>query len=351
MVYKQFTTGDYVRFINEKQEGTVSKILPNGNIIVDIEDGFPIEVTPGEIVKVQENIIEKSRNEPQKNTEINGTPELEFPAPEAFRIQGELRLLVVPTHGKVTTGSLKLYLLNMLSTDIVYTLSTEQNRKHTGKAAGLLKSKSHCFLTEIRREELIDFDAFHFTGLQHSTTTHSPSPVLRKSFQLPLPDLQQPFPFLLSHFAFTKSEELFRESTETEEDTSALIEKLKNEYTTGKIQTTSPRGNKVEKRQESEQQYLRQFGLSSGEIDLHIEELTPNIAGLSNAEIITLQLQHFRKELDKAILRKAHRIVFIHGVGNGRLKAEIRKELKDAGLKFKDADPSRYGAGATEVLF
>ena len=351
MNQKQFRTGDYVRFINEKQEGTVSKILPNGNIIVDIEDGFPIEVTSGEIVKVQENIIEKSRNEPQKNIEINGTPEIEFPAPEAFRIQGELRLLVVPTHGKVTTGPLKLYLINMLSTDLVFTLSTEQQRRHSGKAAGLLKSKSTCFLTEVRREELIDQDGFHFTGLLHSTEEHFPMPVIRKSFQLPIPDLHQRFPFLLSQFAFTQSITLHKELSEPEEDTSALFEKLKNEFSPLKTHPTSAKASRVEKRQENEQQYLRQFGLSGSDIDLHIEELTSDFSGLSNAEIITIQLQHFRKELDKAILRKAQRIVFIHGVGNGRLKAEIRKELKEAGIKFRDADPSRYGAGATEAIF
>jgi dsDNA-specific endonuclease/ATPase MutS2 len=44
-------------------------------------------------------------------------------------------------------------------------------------------------------------------------------------------------------------------------------------------------------------------------------------------------------------------VVFIHGVGNGTLKLEIRRELekKDKILTFQDASFKEYGYGATMV--
>ncbi len=44
-------------------------------------------------------------------------------------------------------------------------------------------------------------------------------------------------------------------------------------------------------------------------------------------------------------------MVFIHGVGNGKLKYEIHKLLdtRFAGLKYQDASFKEYGFGATLV--
>ena len=64
MAETQFQEGDYVRFLNEKQEGTVAKVLGNGNVIVDIENDFPIEATPKELVKVQTNSEQKASLSP-----------------------------------------------------------------------------------------------------------------------------------------------------------------------------------------------------------------------------------------------------------------------------------------------
>jgi hypothetical protein len=85
-------------------------------------------------------------------------------------------------------------------------------------------------------------------------------------------------------------------------------------------------------------------------VDLHIEELTDDYNHMGNAEIITLQLNHFRKELDAAILNHYYRIIFIHGKGNGVLKSRVRNELDAMSLKYKDADTGKFGFGATEVL-
>ena len=87
------------------------------------------------------------------------------------------------------------------------------------------------------------------------------------------------------------------------------------------------------------------------EFDLHIEELIDDYAGMTNAEIVTMQLNYFHKCLDEAILSNKRKIIFIHGVGKGTLKKEMIKILKTyENITFYDASYARYGFGATEVI-
>ncbi len=86
------------------------------------------------------------------------------------------------------------------------------------------------------------------------------------------------------------------------------------------------------------------------EIDLHIDNLMNHHKYLSNGEIIVIQLNYFQLKLESAIRNNLQRVVFIHGVGNGVLRSEIRKVLGNySGVDFFDASYARYGYGATEV--
>ena len=86
------------------------------------------------------------------------------------------------------------------------------------------------------------------------------------------------------------------------------------------------------------------------EVDLHIEEILENTAGMDNAEIIRFQLRYFEKCLDEARRRPMKRFVAIHGVGKGRLRDEIRKLLSAEDIEHYDAPLSKYGYGATEII-
>ncbi len=86
------------------------------------------------------------------------------------------------------------------------------------------------------------------------------------------------------------------------------------------------------------------------EVDLHIHELIDSEYGMSNFDKLSLQLSVAREKLEKAILKKQKRIVFIHGRGDGVLKNEVRELFKKYPVEFYDASYSKYGTGATEVL-
>lgn len=86
------------------------------------------------------------------------------------------------------------------------------------------------------------------------------------------------------------------------------------------------------------------------EVDLHIEKLVPNKRGMSNYDILTLQADTAKRQLEFAIRNRMPKVVFIHGVGEGVLKAELDFLLgRYDGITFKDADYQKYGLGATEV--
>lgn len=86
------------------------------------------------------------------------------------------------------------------------------------------------------------------------------------------------------------------------------------------------------------------------EIDLHIHELIDDARHMSNFEILNIQIDKAKQQLEWAMEKRIKYIVFIHGVGEGVLKAELQTLFRRYdNLEFYDADYQTYGVGATEV--
>jgi len=86
------------------------------------------------------------------------------------------------------------------------------------------------------------------------------------------------------------------------------------------------------------------------EVDLHINQLTKSSKGMSNHEMLTLQLDTAKRQLDFAISKRIQKVVFIHGVGQGVLKLELEYLFgRYSNIKYYDANYQKYGLGATEV--
>ena len=86
------------------------------------------------------------------------------------------------------------------------------------------------------------------------------------------------------------------------------------------------------------------------EIDLHIESLIDSNRGMSNSEILTIQMKEFKNFYKRARERHIRKLIVIHGVGEGVLKDDVRLFLstKD-GVEYYDANYNDYGKGATAV--
>lgn len=86
------------------------------------------------------------------------------------------------------------------------------------------------------------------------------------------------------------------------------------------------------------------------EIDLHIGQLVDYPNGMSNYEMLQIQLNKVKSEIDLARIERRYRIIFIHGHGSGKLREELHKLLEaQARLEFYDASFRKYKLGATEV--
>jgi dsDNA-specific endonuclease/ATPase MutS2 len=88
-------------------------------------------------------------------------------------------------------------------------------------------------------------------------------------------------------------------------------------------------------------------------VDLHIEKLCYDYRGLSNAEIITLQLETLEKYFYLAWVHHLGSLTVIHGVGTGKLKSEVHKWLSNRPEvhSFECRYHPLYGNGATVIQF
>ena len=63
-------------------------------------------------------------------------------------------------------------------------------------------------------------------------------------------------------------------------------------------------------------------------IDLHIEAI-PGGIGVPKGQQLQFQMDTFRRIIRQNTCRRGMKITFIHGIGDGILKAAIRKELDE----------------------
>lgn len=87
-------------------------------------------------------------------------------------------------------------------------------------------------------------------------------------------------------------------------------------------------------------------------VDLHFQEVIEVSKYAEDYEILSLQLQKAIQKLEFALQNRYKKIIFIHGVGEGVLRHELRQVLsRYEQVSFKDADFKEYGImGATEVF-
>jgi len=85
------------------------------------------------------------------------------------------------------------------------------------------------------------------------------------------------------------------------------------------------------------------------EVDLHAESMGDNLQGLSNTEILELQLNELKRALRAAVNNMQDRLVIIHGIGKGILKEEVIRLLKadTAVSRIEPGWETGYGPGVT----
>ena len=86
------------------------------------------------------------------------------------------------------------------------------------------------------------------------------------------------------------------------------------------------------------------------EVDLHIHQLTKSTNGMTKHDMLNLQIDTAKRQLEFAIQKRIQKVVFIHGIGEGILKLELQYLFdRYNNVKHYDANYQKYGLGATEV--
>lgn len=136
------------------------------------------------------------------------------------------------------------------------------------------------------------------------------------------------------------SKELIKVQDGSEINRASKISDIEN----AKIQKVNKKHHRINTEKKSKKE---EFVL---EVDLHIEKLVKSFKNMSNFDILNLQLDTARGQLEFAIRNRIPKIVFIHGMGEGVLKTELDFLLgRYSEISYQDANYRKYGLGATEV--
>lgn len=331
-----------MRFLNDVGGGTIARIIDARTVVVVDDDGFEIPVPVSEIVVAgQENYREKHNQPVVANTPVAKKTEQYAAPPPSDNIEGdnyELLLAFVPVTNSAQTD-FDMYFIN--------------------------DSPYYCLYTIACRAEGTTFRLLD----RHDLEPEMKKPVARLS-QAELNIELSVACLLYKHINYRQYApeqislalnpvKFMRSSSFTENDffdeNAYLIKVASSKILPDLQMNIDPK--ELEKAMKQKKDVKPNLPLpapnaETEEIDLHIEQLTDNIQGLDNGQMLEMQLARFTIAIELGIASNTHKMVFIHGVGNGKLKHEIRCLLDtkyNRQVRYQDASFREYGYGATLV--
>ncbi|MFA6923824.1 MAG: DUF2027 domain-containing protein [Bacteroidales bacterium] len=360
----KFKINDKVSFLSEKREGVVKKIINDKMVSIEIEDGFEIPVMTDELIKTgkiefeEEELISEEKesiNETYENKEESETNDDEDYKSDLFLTltpqidEGIYIAYTSENQDALLSGDIQVYILNHTSYDILFTYSLKQDNDFFGIDFDRAKPETKVLLGIIERTKLEEWSDIFLQILFFKEGKYEAKMPIANSFKV------NPIKFFKEEsylYCSLINEKCITTSIYSENKTVPL---LQNEQIWRKEKIEKPKIKVVghisdyKKVQSMPSKHIIDKGVA--EVDLHIEELIDKISGLSNGEMLTIQINYFRKTLETALANNFSKIIFIHGVGDGVLKSEIRKILDESYPKcnFYDAPMAKYGMGATEV--
>ncbi len=313
----QFKLGDFVRFVDEKREGYVTRVIDAQTLGVTDTDGFEIPVAISNLTSVHGH----QSNTPKPNEISN----VSSPADEQFVEDG---VYVAVVESQKASSVVHFTIINRSSYQLLLSLRTDLKGKYKGEFGSVVQAKTQ---TQIYSENLADIEIwpeFNFQILFYTAANLKPKAPLLLNRK-----------FRAKDFSISKSEipELNKYGWLIRLDEPLPLidaQKLKESLFRGSSEQVK-------------------VAVPPVEIDLHIEKLRDDHQFLDQSEMVNIQLAYFQQMLDAAIVHQMPKIVFIHGVGNGTLRHHIHKVIsKHPQVRtFMDAQKEKFGFGATEVIF
>ena len=352
----KFKVGDKVKLLNEIGEGEITRIGDNDIVHVQLEDGFDVPMKSNEIIRVsgtdnfpgQEK--KEEREEAGQQEEIIPSDDIEFSNVDLLDEKNTKIKLVfglVPNRiNHLSISDLDLYLINDSNYGIFYHVGKLNDRKEVSKiSTGILEDNTKIYLQTFTQSDLSKTKTIFLQAVAFGNQYYGYKEPINIKFDVSFYDFYRTKSYKDSEFFDTKAIILDVDKP-NENDIKKEIEKLKD---SNYVKIVKQKGDSLPNDEEKAQKEKQNPGIE--EVDLHIEKIIDNHESLSNGEIVEIQLGRFETSLEGAIRSNQDKIVFIHGVGNGKLKHELRKKLerKYSNLKYQDASFKEYGYGATMV--
>jgi hypothetical protein len=340
--------GDRVRFLNDVGGGTITAFIDNKMVEVKTDDGFEIPVLATELLREVSSGYGIDEDGPSNESlQEEKAPSAVEPIAirtEDFKHQkfhGESFLAVVPENEKLLhVSDFKLYLINDSNYTIQFQVSQTEGNVFELVKTGELEPDTKMVVARYGQAGLGKLKALKLQGFYYKSGLFDPQPSIDVVNSIEGISFYKAAEFSENDYFNSKAIVFKKEVLNMDEVVKNLSE---NEILKVK-QSKDKKPKKVASSAKS---------IDSGleEVDLHIEEIVDHHTDLSNGEILNIQMSRFETALETAIKSKTKRVVFIHGVGNGKLKHELRKKLdrKYSDLRYQDASFKEYGYGATMV--
>jgi hypothetical protein len=322
--------GDTVSFLNEVGQGIITRFKDKDTVFVEMPDGFEIPYLIKKLVPI--------------HTELILNPEVEnLDLVVENVLSDSVYFVIEPDHDMpMLVTDYKFYLFNSSSYNIAFTYSVKDDEHFQTLKHGELGAYQKIYLRQVKKNFLKEFvfhkiDCLFFKNMHYKI--QSPiSEILHINEKTLLQSN------LLSHDEFNFSVYAFILKDD-------FTEIKKAEQNLNQEDITRLKSIKEFKQPQKKSVAKQRIKDLTKEIDLHIEELMDSYSSLTNGEILAIQTERFEKELRYAINNGIKKLIVIHGVGNGKLKAEIADILNSIeDVSFYDASYKNYGFGATEIL-
>ena len=349
--------GDKVSFLNEKRDGIIKKVINENMVSVEIEDGFDIPVLANELIKTGEVVITgkqeiqpKRKNIPIENfeeeTEYRGDLFLTF----LPKVEEGVYLSYLPEdESNLLTGNIGIYILNHTSYKILFSYSHKENDKFVGVDYDIVEPETKLLLEVIDRDEIEKWSDLYFQIIFFKSGLHEAISPINNDFRIKPVKFYSETSYQYCSLLDYKCIVIPLSSKNKNEATLWTDDMWRNDkIEKPKLKIIGNLKNEVKVLPMPEKHIIEK---DIAEVDLHINELVNDFSRLSNGEMLLIQINYFRKSMESALANNFSKIIFIHGVGNGVLKAEIRKQTEEyyPKCKFYDAQMSKYGQGATEI--
>lgn len=330
----KFSIGDKIVLKRTDEEGTVTAYLGNDMVEVDVNGTtFPVYLddidhpylkwfTEKKQVKTKPVVPEQLPVEKQK-----------FRKP---RLAKGVYLSFIPVFKmeemEDVVEELKVYLLNELPRDIQYAYEVSFLNQAEFSHEGKLHPFGHVYLHSIQFEDMNDQPRFNWQADDLEDPSMAPA---RGQLRIRPQKLFQQINQLMANNEPSFSYLLF------DEFRPPVLEEIVRPVKKARVQ-------EVPVQPVSYETMLPQY-----ELDLHIENLVESTRGMSNGDIVNIQLSTLQQYLRLAINARQDRMMVVHGLGKGKLRDEVHRVLSETPEVESYANEwhGRYGWGATEVRF